>query len=154
MSHASGNACKWDLACQLIQAWQAGLAARVGQAPAARCYTQTQSRLLVNHAVNDEAALLAGALALDARVLGQVHDRYYPELYRFALYRTGDPATAEDIAAEVFVRLLDAAHAGRLFQRSPLPKAQRQHVLLLRAQPAQRGLHGAALQMVLGLGRQ
>jgi RNA polymerase sigma-70 factor (ECF subfamily) len=113
VSHASGNACKWDLACQLIQAWQAGLAARVGQAPAARCYTQTQSRLLVNHAVNDEAALLAGALALDARVLGQVHDRYYPELYRFALYRTGDPATAEDIAAEVFVRLLDAAHAGR-----------------------------------------
>lgn len=63
--------------------------------------------------MNDEAALLAKARTLDARALGQIHDRYYPELYRFALYRTGDPATAEDIAAEVFVRLLDALHAQR-----------------------------------------
>jgi RNA polymerase sigma-70 factor (ECF subfamily) len=63
--------------------------------------------------VNEEPALLAQARALDARALGHIHDQYYPELYRFALYRTGDPATAEDIAAEVFVRLLDALHAQR-----------------------------------------
>lgn len=63
--------------------------------------------------VNDETTLLAKARALEARALGQIHDQYYPELYRFALYRTGDPATAEDIAAEVFVRLLEALHAGR-----------------------------------------
>lgn len=63
--------------------------------------------------VNDEAALLAQARALDARALGQIHDQYYPALYRYALYRTGDPSAAEDIAAEVFVRLLDALHARR-----------------------------------------
>ena len=67
----------------------------------------------MSHAVNDEAALLARARALDTRALGQIHDQFYPELYRFALYRTGEPVAAEDIAAEVFVRLLDALHAGR-----------------------------------------
>jgi RNA polymerase sigma-70 factor, ECF subfamily len=64
-------------------------------------------------AVTDDAQLLAGARDLDARALGQIHDTYYPEVYRFGLYRTGDAATAEDIAAEVFLRLLDALHAGR-----------------------------------------
>ncbi len=69
--------------------------------------------LPVIYVVNDEQSLLTKARALDARALGQIHDQYYPELYRFALYRTGDPATAEDIAADVFVRLLEALHAGR-----------------------------------------
>ena len=80
---------------------------------AAWCYTRGRIRSLVPHAVNDEAALLVRARTLDARALGQIHDQFYPELHRFALYRTGDPAGAEDIAAEVFVRLLDALHAGR-----------------------------------------
>ena len=64
-------------------------------------------------AVNEEADLLARARELDARALGQIHDRYYPEIYRYALYRTSDQGTAEDIAGEVFLRLLDALHAGR-----------------------------------------
>ena len=81
--------------------------------PKARCYTRGQNGPLVLPAVNDETDLLARARALEGRALGQIHDQYYPELYRFALYRTGDPATAEDIAAEVFVRLLDALHKNR-----------------------------------------
>lgn len=63
--------------------------------------------------VTDDTALLNRVKALDPRALGQIHDQHYPEIYRFALYRTDDPETAEDIAAEVFVRLLDALHAGR-----------------------------------------
>jgi RNA polymerase sigma-70 factor (ECF subfamily) len=63
--------------------------------------------------VDDETALITRAAALDARALAQIHDRYYPDLFRFALYRTGDDAAAEDIAAEVFLRLLDALHRGR-----------------------------------------
>jgi RNA polymerase sigma-70 factor (ECF subfamily) len=63
--------------------------------------------------VVDEASLLARARELDSRALAQIHDQYYPELYRFARYRTSDDATAEDIVGEVFVRLLDALHAGR-----------------------------------------
>ena len=79
----------------------------------AGCYTRKATRSLVLVNVNDEAALLARARTLDARALGQIHDEYYPALYRFALYRTGDPATAEDIAAEVFVRLLEALRSNR-----------------------------------------
>jgi RNA polymerase sigma-70 factor (ECF subfamily) len=63
--------------------------------------------------VNDEAQLLSQARALDARALGQIHDRYYPEIYRFAAYRTGDSTAAQDITGEVFVRFLDALHHGK-----------------------------------------
>lgn len=63
--------------------------------------------------MNDEAALLAGARELDARALAQIHDRYYPDLYRFAAYRTGDASVAEDIASETLMRLLDALHRGQ-----------------------------------------
>jgi|SRR5579859_603603 len=60
-----------------------------------------------------EAALLARASELDPRALSQIHDELYPEIYRYALYRVGDPEVAADIAAEVFLRLLNTLHAGR-----------------------------------------
>ncbi len=60
-----------------------------------------------------DATLLACARDLDAQALAQIHDQYYPALYRFALYRTSDPELAADVAGEVFVRLLDALHARR-----------------------------------------
>lgn len=60
-----------------------------------------------------EHDLLAAARRLDARALAAIHDRYYPELYRYALYRTGQPGTAEDIASDVLMRLLDALHHRR-----------------------------------------
>ncbi|MGH2521805.1 MAG: sigma-70 family RNA polymerase sigma factor [Anaerolineales bacterium] len=63
--------------------------------------------------VTHEASLLERARELDARALAQIHDQLYPELYRFALYRTGETAVAEDITSEAFVRLLDALRAGR-----------------------------------------
>lgn len=65
-----------------------------------------------------EAALLGRACRLDGQALAQIHDQYYPALYRFALYRLGEPEAAADLAAEVFVRLLDALHAGRAPQTS------------------------------------
>lgn len=68
---------------------------------------------MVIHAVPTEAELLTQAQQLEARALGQIHDQYYPELYRFALYRTDDPEAAQDIVSEVFVRLLDALHQKR-----------------------------------------
>lgn len=60
-----------------------------------------------------EHDLLAAARRLDTRALAAIHDRHYPELYRYALYRTGQPATAEDIASDVLMRLLDALHHRR-----------------------------------------
>jgi RNA polymerase sigma-70 factor (ECF subfamily) len=46
----------------------------------------------------------------DLATLAKVHDRYYPEVYRFVRYRLYDEQISEDIASEVFMRLLDALH--------------------------------------------
>jgi len=35
----------------------------------------------------------------------QIYQRYAPDVYRFALYLSGNPALAEDITSETFVRL-------------------------------------------------
>ena len=56
---------------------------------------------------------LDGLRSLDAQAISEVHNRYYPALYRFLRYRLGDEIAAEDLTAEVFVRLLEALHAGR-----------------------------------------
>jgi len=34
----------------------------------------------------------------------ELYERYYPDVYRFALFLTGDRARAEDLAADTFVR--------------------------------------------------
>ena len=48
-----------------------------------------------------------------------LYARYYPDVYRFALFLTSDPARAEDLAAETFVRAWGAL--GRV--RQPTVKA-------------------------------
>ena len=63
--------------------------------------------------IDDDDRLLANARELDSRALAAIHDRYYPDLYRYLLYRTHDEHVAEDLASEVFMRLLDVLHAGR-----------------------------------------
>jgi RNA polymerase sigma-70 factor, ECF subfamily len=45
---------------------------------------------------------------MDIAALAQIHDRYYAAIYRYVRYRLDDEAVSEDIASEVFVRLLDA----------------------------------------------
>ena len=50
---------------------------------------------------------------LDPHVINAVYDRYFSEVYRFVCYRLNDEHTAEDIASDVFVRLLEATQAGR-----------------------------------------
>lgn len=60
----------------------------------------------------DEQDLLARARRFDSEALGRIHDEYYGPIFRYALYRTGERATAEDIAGEVFTRLLEGLRAG------------------------------------------
>ena len=50
---------------------------------------------------------------LNAQAIGAVYDQYFSEVYRFVLYRVGDQTLAEDISSDVFIRLLEAIHAGR-----------------------------------------
>ncbi len=55
-------------------------------------------------------SLLQRAQALDAQALAQLHDRYYPAVYRYVRYRLENEQVVEDISSEVFLRLLDHLH--------------------------------------------
>ena len=56
---------------------------------------------------------LIRARHLDSSTLTKIHDRYYPEVYRYVCFRLDNQQVCEDITAEVFLRLLDALHKGR-----------------------------------------
>jgi RNA polymerase sigma-70 factor (ECF subfamily) len=59
--------------------------------------------------VHDERQALHGLQNLDSQAIGAIYDQYFPEVYRYVLYRINDDSTAEDIASDVFMRLLEAA---------------------------------------------
>lgn len=61
----------------------------------------------------NERHTLDGLQKMDSQVIGAVYDKYFPEVYRYIYYRLGDQTLAEDIASDVFVRLLEAAQGGR-----------------------------------------
>ena len=58
--------------------------------------------------VTNENQTLQGLRNLDPQTVGAVYDQYFPEVYRYVRYRINDDALAEDIASEVFVRLLES----------------------------------------------
>jgi len=62
--------------------------------------------------INDDR-VLDGLQNLDQHSIGAIYDKYFSEIYRYALYRIGDPALAEDLVSDVFVRLLEAVLSGR-----------------------------------------
>lgn len=62
---------------------------------------------------NPEQTELDTLRQLDPQGISAVFDRYYPEVFRFVRYRLSDDHAAEDIASEVFVRLLEAIKTGR-----------------------------------------
>jgi len=61
----------------------------------------------------DEHRALEGLRSLDSQSIGAIYDHYFPEVYRYVRYRIGDEAMAEDIASDVFVRMLEAAQRKR-----------------------------------------
>jgi RNA polymerase sigma-70 factor (ECF subfamily) len=62
--------------------------------------------------ITDGQQELKSLRELDAKTIGAVYDQYFSEVYRYVLYRIGDQTLAEDIASDVFVRLLEAIQAG------------------------------------------
>ena len=57
----------------------------------------------------EDKRVLDGLRDLDQQVIGAIYDQYFSEIYRYVLYRMGDATVAEDIASDVFVRMLEAA---------------------------------------------
>src|SRR5512136_1961103 len=56
---------------------------------------------------------MEGLRALDPQAFSAVYTQYFPVVYRFARYRLGDEHQAEDIANDVFIRLLEACRRRR-----------------------------------------
>ena len=63
--------------------------------------------------ITDGQQELKSLRELDAKTIGVVYDQYFSEVYRYVLYRVGDQTLAEDIASDVFVRLLEAVKKGQ-----------------------------------------
>jgi RNA polymerase sigma-70 factor (ECF subfamily) len=60
-----------------------------------------------------ENQTIQGLRDLDPQTIGAVYDQYFPEVYRYVRYRINDESLAEDMASEVFVRLLEAVRRGQ-----------------------------------------
>jgi RNA polymerase sigma-70 factor (ECF subfamily) len=63
--------------------------------------------------LQDEAALLARVRQCDTTALAQVYDDYYERIYRYVYGYLGRSGPAEDVAANVFFRLLRAVRNGK-----------------------------------------
>ena len=53
-----------------------------------------------------ERRMVDRARAGDPQALGQLYDLYFPKVYRYVIARTRDMHEAEDLTAEVFVKML------------------------------------------------
>jgi len=60
----------------------------------------------------DEATLLDRIRQYDQAALAQVYDEYYDRIYRYVFRFVGQVAAAEDLTANVFLRLLNAVRSG------------------------------------------
>ena len=58
--------------------------------------------------VQDELLWLSRARALDEETLTQIHQTYYPKVYRYIYSRVNEMRLAEDLTSDVFTRLLSA----------------------------------------------
>ncbi len=58
--------------------------------------------------IKNESHAMDGLRSLDPQSVGAIYDQYFPDVYRYVRYRINDDSVAEDIASDVFVRLLEA----------------------------------------------
>ncbi|MCS7220513.1 MAG: sigma-70 family RNA polymerase sigma factor [Anaerolineae bacterium] len=56
----------------------------------------------------DDAGLFTQAKAFDPAALSAIYDRYESRIYSYIYHRVGDPHVAEDLTAQVFLRVLEA----------------------------------------------
>jgi RNA polymerase sigma-70 factor (ECF subfamily) len=57
-----------------------------------------------------DSELVARAKAGDEAALAQIYERYGPAIYRYIYFRVGERELAEDLQAEVFLRMLEGIH--------------------------------------------
>lgn len=62
----------------------------------------------------DESRLIKLAQRGDADACAALYDRHYDAVYRYCYYRVSDADLAQDLASEVFVRMVDKLHTFRV----------------------------------------
>ena len=72
--------------------------------------TRGAAHLMINY---NEQRALDGLQNLDAQSVGAIYDQYFPEIYRYVRYRISNEVIAEDIASDVFVRLMEASQKNK-----------------------------------------
>src|SRR5918912_114581 len=60
------------------------------------------------HSAELDSALIGRAKAGDAEAISALYERYAPQIRRYIVARLGDPALAEDICGDVFVKVLES----------------------------------------------
>src|SRR6266511_3617538 len=59
-------------------------------------------------AIEPESALIARAKSGDADAISALYERYAPQIQRYIASRLSDPVLAEDVCADVFVKVLES----------------------------------------------
>ena len=61
---------------------------------------------------------MGSAGPFDQAELAEIYDAYYERIYAYIYHRLGDPHLAEDMAGEVFVRMLESIRGERAWRSS------------------------------------
>ena len=67
---------------------------------------------------SEQQALLDRAAKADPAALGMLYDQYVDKIYSYIYHRVRSADIAEDLTAQVFVRMLEAVRSGRPWQTS------------------------------------
>jgi len=79
----------------------------------AQAFTLTVSRspaLFTGLMTDDQQTLAAGLRRRDPNLLDRLIEQHQQRLYRYLLFLTGDPALAEDLFQETWIRVLERGH--------------------------------------------
>ena len=66
----------------------------------------------------NEEELLAAAMQYSNAALGELYDRYEAKIYSYVYRRTGDQTLAEDMTAQVFLRMLESIRDHKAWRSS------------------------------------
>ena len=66
----------------------------------------------------EESALLTRAREYDQAAIAEIYDRYSLRIYNYIYHRLGNAHLAEDLTANVFLRMLEAIRSSRAWQTS------------------------------------
>lgn len=68
---------------------------------------------------SDEARLIQAAKRGERAAFAEIYERHYDAVYTYLFYRSSDPSLAEDLAGEVFLRLVERI-SGYTYRGQPI----------------------------------